>query len=498
MKVRSAVVAVAVALLAAACAPSGGGENGFVAKLAARGPRPDQAAAAIDPTSPDAVAAAGGASAVAGGSTAAGPAGARAGAAAGKGGAALVPKKFGKLGPGVSDTEIKIGFQITGNLGAGFALVGASGEAPDERKVYDAVVDWINKTGGLAGRKLVPVYHDTDPTGGTWATQAQAACATFTEDNQVLLVGTSVVGGSDALYGCLSSKGKPTIEQNLWLFDHKYYEGKAGLLYQPGRMSPDRWAKAYVDGLLEAGYFKDNPKVGLVRFDAPVFQRVSDGVLKPRMASKGLKFTEEIAVSSPESVAGFSSSSSQISNAILRLRNSGVSHVMFLENAGILPFLFMPAAESQGYRPRYGLSSNDIPATQENQVPPQQLIGSVGIGWLPGSDVSDAQYPPGNTAFDQCLAVSKAAGVSASGFYTQPPCDTLLFLRAVLDRATDLTTDGMRLAVEGLGPSYPSPMTFGTAFGPGRYDGASKYRILFFDTACECYRFTGSTRPVPD
>jgi hypothetical protein len=394
----------------------------------------------------------------------------------------FVPKKFGKVGPGVTDTEIKIGFQITGNLGAGFALVGASGEAPEERLIYDALVDWINNSGGLAGRKLVPVYHDTDPTGGTWATQAQAACATFTEDNQVLLVGTSVVGGSDALYGCLSAKGKPTIEQNLWLFDHTYYDGKPGLLYQPGRMSPDRWAKAYVDGLLEAGYFKGDPKVGLVRFDAPVFKRVSDGVLKPRMASHGLKFTEEIAVSSPESVAGFSSSSSQISNAILRMRNSGVSHVMFLENAGILPFLFMPAAESQGYRPRYGLSSNDIPATQEDQVPKVQLVGSVGVGWLPGSDVANENYPPGNAVHDQCLAVAKAAGTSESGFYVQPPCDTLLFLRTVLDNATDLTTDGMRAAVEQLGASYASPVTFATAFGPGRYDGDTRYRILFFDT----------------
>ena len=496
MRRRTAVGVVLAALLTAACASGGGGEQGFVAKLAARGPLPDAAGTASDALSPEEAATIGGtAPGAAAGATATG---ARAAAGGRTGPVPFVPRKVGKVGPGVSDSEIKIGLQVTGNLGAGFALVGASGEAPQERLVYDALVKWINETGGLAGRKLVPVYHETDPTGGTWATQAQAACATFTEDNQVLAVGTSVVGGSDALYGCLSSKGKPTIEQNLWLFDHTYYAGKAGLLYQPGRMSPDRWAKAYVDGLLEAGYFKGNPKVGLVRFDAPVFQRVSDGVLKPRMHAKGLAFEEEIAISSPESVAGFSSASSQISNAILRLRNSGVTHVMFLENAGILPFLFMPAAESQGYRPRYGLSSNDIPATQEDQVPPVQLVGSIGVGWLPGSDVSNDNYPPGNAVHDQCLAIVKAAGASESGFYAQPPCDTLLFLRTVLDRATDLTTEGMRAAVEQLGGSYASPVTFATAFGPGRYDGAARYRVLFFDTGCSCFKFTGSQRPVPD
>jgi hypothetical protein len=496
MRVRTIVGLLLATLLTAACASGGGGEHGFVAKLAARGPLPDEAAAASGPLTPEEAAAAGGATAA---GLAAGGGGAARTAAGGKAGAVpFVPRKVGKVGPGVSDTEIKIGFQITGNLGAGFALVGASGDAPEERLIYEALVDWINNTGGLAGRKLVPVYHDTDPTGGTWSTQAAAACATFTEDNQVLLVGTSVVGGSDAMYNCLSAKGKPTIEQNLWLFDHKYYDGKPGLLYQPGRMSPDRWAKAYVDGLQEAGYFKGNPKLGLMRFDAPVFERISDNVLKPRMKAKGLEFTEEIAISSPESVAGFSSASSQISNAILRLRDKGVTHVMFLENAGILPFLFMPAAESQGYRPRYGLSSNDIPATQEGQVPPVQLVGSVGVGWLPGSDVSNENYPPGNSVHDQCLAVAHAAGTSESGFYVQPPCDTLLFLRAVLDRATDLTTEGIRVAAEQLGTSYGSPVTFATAFGPGRYDGATRYRILFFDTSCSCYKFTGSQRPVPE
>ncbi|MBV9935950.1 MAG: ABC transporter substrate-binding protein, partial [Actinobacteria bacterium] len=406
------------------------------------------------------------------------------------------PRKVGKLGPGVGDNEIKIGFQVAGNLGAGFALVGATGSPPEERQIVETFVDYINKTGGLAGRKVVPIIHETDPTGGTWATQAAAACATFTEDNKVLIVGTSVVGGSDALYNCLSSKGVPEIEQNLWLFDHTYYT-KPGLLYQPGRISPDRWAKAYVDGLVLGGYFDNNPKVGLVRFDAPVFQRVSDNVLKPQMKAHGLKFTDEIAISSPESIAAFSSVSSQVSNAILRLRNDGVTNVMFLENAGILPFLFMPAAESQGYRPRYGLSSSDIPATQEGQVPKVQLKGSVAVGWLPGSDVGNNQEPADNPAAVQCFQLTQANFSGTTGFYRLPPCDTLLFLRRVLDVAPDLTVEGIRTAAEQLGTSYDSPVSFANHLAPGRYDGGDAYRLIYFDDGCTCYRFTGGNHPMP-
>jgi hypothetical protein len=483
-----------MALLAAGCANGSGGEAGFVGKLAARSPEGvdggsgtggGEAAAALDPSQAAAVAAG------AGGDAGTGSGGGRAS------GPQFTPRKVGRMGPGVTETEIRIGFQTTGDLSAGFAVVGASGDVPVETQIVEALVDWVNNNGGLAGRKVIPIIHETDPLGGTWGTQAAAACATLTEDNQVLIAGSSVVGGSDALYACMSAKGTPLIEQNLWLFDGKYYE-KPGLLYQTGRISPDRWAKAYADGLAQAGYFDGKPKVGLIRFDAPVFARVSDNVLKPRMAQLGMAFTEEVAISSPESVAGFSSVSSQISNAILRLRSSGVTHVMFLENAGILPFLFMPAAESQGYRPRYGLSSNDIPATQEDQVPLVQLVGSVGVSWLPWSDVSFEQRVTPNPVSQLCMDIVKAAGIdSESGFYVMPPCDTIMFLRTVLDRASDLTADGIKAAVESLGPNYVSSMTYGTAFGPGRYDGGAKYRLLFFDTGCECYRITGPTRAVP-
>lgn len=491
MKARAAAVLVALALVGTACASGDRGEAGFIGKLAARTPTTlaEESVAVSGDTSPGVPGAP-----TSGPATAGAVAGSKVGAT---GVVPFKPRKVGKVGPGVTDTEIRLGFEVVSNLSAGFILVGAKGAPPAEENFVNELVTWVNKTGGLAGRKLVPVIQETDPTGGTWSTQAQAACATFTEDNKVLLAASSVVGGTDALWGCLSEKNTPLISQNLWFFDHKYYEAKPGLLYQPGRANPDRWGKAYVDGLFESHYFDNNAKVGLVRFDAPVFARVLNDVVKPRMKAHGLAFAEEIAISSPESIAGFSSASSQISNAILRLRAAGITHVMFLENAGILPFLFMPAAESQGYRPRYGLSSNDIPATQEGQVPLEQLEGSLAVGWLPPSDVDFNSIPKDNAAYNACINIVKAQGeTNFSGFYLQPPCDTMFWLRAVFDRATDLTVDGIRAAAEQLAASYNSPLTFTTRFGAGRYDGADSYRMIVFDHATTRYLFTGPVKPM--
>ncbi|HZN16222.1 MAG TPA: hypothetical protein VFB78_18285 [Acidimicrobiales bacterium] len=488
MKRRLLVALLGVALICAACASGDSGERGFVAKLGAGAAATDEATTEAGADGPVAV----GATDAGGAAATAGAAGSPTAAAA-----AFKPRKVGKMGPGVTDTEVRIGFEVVANLSAGFILVGAEGSPPAEKGFIDALVAWVNRTGGLAGRKLVPIFQSTDPTGGTWSTQAQAACSTFTEDNHVFMAASSVVGGTDALWACMSEKNTPLISQNLWLFDHRYYEQRPGMLYQPGRGNPDRWAKAYVDGLFDAHYFEGNPKVGLVRFDAPVMQRVTNDVVKPAMKAHGLAFTEEASISEPESIAGFSSASSQISNAILRLRAAGVTHVMFIENAGILPFLFMPAAESQGYRPRYGMSSNDIPDTQASQVPPEQLPGSLAVGWLPPSDVGEENVPPGNAAHQKCIDIMKAAGLgNLTGFYVQPPCDTIFFLRTVFDRATDLTNEGIRAAAEQLGTSYNSPLTFTTKFAPGRTDGADSYQIMSFNSDCTCYRFSGPVKPM--
>src|SRR5438128_3807001 len=86
------------------------------------------------------------------------------------------------LGTGVTDKTIKIGV----------ALVDFKCIAPyiqttriDEFKVYDAFIADINAKGGVAGRKLVPVYHTFCP---IVPAPALALCTQFTEDDQVFAV----------------------------------------------------------------------------------------------------------------------------------------------------------------------------------------------------------------------------------------------------------------------------------------------------------------------
>jgi ABC-type branched-subunit amino acid transport system substrate-binding protein len=404
----------------------------------------------------------------------------------------------GQSGRGYTASEVTIGFQDAINLEVGFALLGAKGTPGDDKQLTDIMVDWVNEHGGIAGRTLRAVHHGTEATSGTWATQAQEACATLTEDNQVVVAVSSFVGGSDAMSGCFASKGVPYVESNLWPFSAADYARLADILYQPGRMNADRWAKVYVDGLQAAGYFEKNAKLGLLRVDGATFDHVANDVFKPRLASLGLKLAKEVVMSNPNGVGDYGRLGAQVSNAIVQFRSEDVDHLMFLEPAGAVPFFFMPAAESQGYHPRYGLSSSDIPATQAAQSPGNQLERSVFVGWMPASDVGTQGYPEGNPIWNQCKQIMQEAGIPAdtSSIYTIGRCDAVLFWKAVLERAKSWTRAGIRAAVDSLGTDYQSGYTFSTRLAAGQHDGATAYRLGAFDTGCACYKYTTGPRPA--
>jgi ABC-type branched-subunit amino acid transport system substrate-binding protein len=390
---------------------------------------------------------------------------------------------------------IEVGFQVAINTQAAFAATGATSDPADEEHMVKALVAWVNATGGINGRKLVAVIHPTDPTSGSFASQAAAACADFTQDHHVVAIASTPVNSTDDLLRCAAKAGVPEIDQSLWSFDDEYYRQYPGLLYQPGRASSTRWPQATVDGLDAAGYFANGAKVGILSFDAPVYTRVVTR-LRAEMKRRGHAFTTEVSVATPPSVSDFGAMSAAIGNAILKFRQDGVDHVMFAASAE-LPFFFMAQAESQQYRPRYGLSSNDGPDTQINiGAPDAQLRGALAVGWLTATDVGDDQ--PGNKSatVKLCESIMAKYGAQASGFYSDSHCDSMFFLRRVLERAAGTSVRAMQAAAASLGTTYLSPLTMATSFRRGFGDGASRWRLAAYSSDCTCFRYSGPERPL--
>ncbi|HYZ92443.1 MAG TPA: ABC transporter substrate-binding protein [Actinomycetota bacterium] len=409
-----------------------------------------------------------------------------------------------RMGRGVTKDTIKIGFNYAADLGAAYATVGFGGsaEGTNERSIIDALVKYFNKSGGIAGRKIVPVYFEYDAASSdTWDSLAQQACEKFVRDEKVFAVVSGHVGQTDSLLACLAEGKTPLVQQNQWPYDGKYFAEFARYLYQPSRMRPERWVPVYIGGLKDAGYFTAGYKLGLLRFDAPVFGRIKK-LMDNEFRKRGLKLTSEAVIHTPQSVGEFGQMSAQLQSAVLRFQQAGVTHVIFDEYAAIIPFFFTTIAEDQGFRPRYGFTSVNLPGTIEQQAGPSQLNKALAISWLPGQDVHLPQQDPraekANT-FTDCLKVIAANGYpNPQRLYASTHCDNLFFLNKAFAKTNDITPEGLLAAAEKLGESYDSPYTWATRFATGRTDGAREWRLLRYDpkpcpNADGCFYYSGGS-----
>ena len=88
----------------------------------------------------------------------------------------------GKVAPPLSIGVVLTATSNAESFGVSF------GNTYSERQVDDAIINALNAQGGLAGRKIVPVYAKTDTGSSNWQTDFSAACATFTQDHHVVAV----------------------------------------------------------------------------------------------------------------------------------------------------------------------------------------------------------------------------------------------------------------------------------------------------------------------
>ena len=112
------------------------------------------------------------------------------------------------------------GERVTAPLSLGVVLTATSnadqfgvslGNTYSERQVDDAVIKALNAQGGLAGRKIVPVYAQTDTGSSNWETDFSAACATFTQDHHVEAVLGYVFNYFSSFERCLAAKRIPHL-----------------------------------------------------------------------------------------------------------------------------------------------------------------------------------------------------------------------------------------------------------------------------------------------
>src|SRR5437870_3522150 len=92
--------------------------------------------------------------------------------------------------PGITATTIYLGADYTKNQEQGNAAIGGGGAGGgDARDYYNVMIHNVNSHGGIAGRKVVPIYAAFDATSSEPIDQqAQDACAKWTQDNKVFAI----------------------------------------------------------------------------------------------------------------------------------------------------------------------------------------------------------------------------------------------------------------------------------------------------------------------
>jgi hypothetical protein len=385
---------------------------------------------------------------------------------------------------------IKIGFHYSEDIQAAYRAFGASGNFFDFEDAISALVAWVNARGGLGGKKVVPVFHGTNPLSGTFPEQAERACTFFAEDAKVAYVVSGAILPDDNMPACFARRKLPLVWDYQYVVSRATFDRYANTLYMPHNIATDRMG-FFVGALNSAKYFSAGAKIGLVRYDNAAHKEYADTVVKAGLAKIGKKVTIEAALSQPHSAGEAGTTANQAASAILRMNNAGVTHLIWVPSGGAIPLIWGNAADSQNFHPRNAFTSLDIPTFVSENMSEDQLATAVVVGWMPANDTY-MRYVPKTKSVEDC---KKGSGVPDNTGIARF-CDGLFFLKAAFDRTPLYGVDGLRKASDALGTSYESPWTITTRIASGRHDGATSYRIMTFDAGCVCFRFSSPPKRI--
>jgi len=397
-------------------------------------------------------------------------------------------------GRGFTKDKVYIGMATWKEVNSvGFILAGADFDFGDQEADARAVMAHLNAQGGLAGRRMEPVFYDHKTATDT-ATSVQEACALWTQDRPVFaVVLLNTVGGDDEIAACLGKYDVPLINM--------YYNTRPQELltrnprvHLPATPTRERFIPTWLERGKAIGFFTGWDTT----FGQPGSAPVKLGIIgwhdnnfiplvKRAAEARGLQVAATAGIS--EWFAG-----SQVSNAVLSFKTQGVTHVIpDSVCVGLSPFL--ANADSQQYRPRYLIDTGNCPMLLPTVSTGDQLVGAMGAGYQPVTD-NPVTYAPVSPALSRCKKIMEQAGQRTSSSNALSimawTCDGLDFLYQAIKNGGGLTTARYLAGADSI-RSLPSASGFAINLPNGRRDGAEFVRDLAYRKDCECFRYLNAT-----
>jgi hypothetical protein len=285
----------------------------------------------------------------------------------------------------------------------------------------------------------------------------------------------------------------PIIDAGTLVIGASNYTQHPDLIFGPGRMTTDLLVKLLMQSLVARHFFsgwnvnagipgKAPVKIGLLYADSPDNAYLATAETRA-LRALGMKVTATVSYAA-NLAAGLAATQS----ALLRFKATGITHVF-----GASVF-FLEAAQAQHYLPRYVIPVGAAQA-YAGIAPPQQMAGSMSVGYQPANDV-DARHDPGpvSSAQTRCTAIMRNAGQSATARAAlasmEAVCDVTFLLRDALTGATGLSDALLAQGVDHLGTSWKSAQTFVSDFSPTHHASAVAIRDLGYEASCSCMLYT--------
>lgn len=406
----------------------------------------------------------------------------------------------GQNGPGVTATTIRLGFTYTTNSQAAnnaFAIKVA--DTGDHRAQEQALVDYINKHGGIAGRQIEPVFVGTDtsqtvndPTAG------EEVCRRMTEDNHVFAVfGGGGAPDGDSSNACYAQAGTINFDDQFSPPDLATLRRESPYIWPVTVAAADRTMTWLVAGLSRRGFFSNSAsyKLGVVIADDPTNNAVYSKVTEPALHAAGAGNIDTFRVGHGTE----SAVANGIKQAVVRFQADNVTNVIFqgggAYGGGGYAVLFMVNAASQSYSPRYGFSSDDAPGAlpPSGAVPQSQFHNALAVGVTPLTDTDDAHFGAWPTTPNEkrCDAVEAAAGNTSTSRQGAGPligyCNAMFLLQQAAAPLTGGALNAQLWADQAmrLGEGAYNASVYAPYIGPGHWDAAGGYRLLHAVDSCE-------------
>lgn len=400
----------------------------------------------------------------------------------------------GSIGPGVTAKEIVVGVGMADESNNNAALLGVSNLTQGDReRYYEIMRDQINREGGIAGRKVrYSFFRYSTAQGARVSGLENEACEYWSRDNRAYVVRFT---SSQNFLACARQNQLATTAEGLTSSDDTTF-ATFPHHFEPSSMSLTQQMAILPQGLVAQKYFDRGYKLGVITFESTNFVRAVEGTLRPALGRYGVKITGQVQkVSAVEENEDLAEITAQVQSAVLRFKTEGITHVLIVDERGLLTLLFTRSAENQDFHPRYGTTSQNGHTALAGAVPEGQFNRAVGIGWMPTFDVV-AKERPRSEAGQRCLAMFKRKGEEPAdpnnAAVMVGVCEELRFIKAAVERGLpDITMDSFKRGGEGLGSSFPSFEGMANAsFGPGRHAGVRSYRHVRYDAGCKCFHYT--------